>query len=106
MILTLGLKNRFSYKILSEEITLLFLKKKSIENGIKVLKLSDCLYFSSLKEIEGQQAAVLSYIDPLVSVLVSVFILKEEITFVQIIGGALILIFTLLNELKLKKLKD
>lgn len=61
------------------------------------------MYFSSLKEIEGQQVAVLSYIDPLVAVIVSVFILKESITAVQIIGGTLILIFTLLNEINLKK---
>ena len=31
-----------------------------------------CLYFSSLKELPGQKAAILSYIDPLVAVLVSV----------------------------------
>lgn len=57
------------------------------------------LYFSSLKELPGQKAAILSYIDPLISVAVSVAILKEGITSVQILGGALILFFTLLNEL-------
>lgn len=61
------------------------------------------MYFSSLKELEGQQVAVLSYIDPLVAVLVSVLILKESITLTQIIGGALILIFTFLNEINIKK---
>lgn len=58
-----------------------------------------CLYFSSLKELPGQKAAVLSYIDPLVSVLVSVLILQEPITVLQIVGGLLILGFTLWNEL-------
>ncbi len=58
-----------------------------------------CLYFSALKELSGQQAAILSYIDPLVAVLVSVFILGEDISAVQIVGGALILGFTLWNEL-------
>ena len=57
------------------------------------------LYFSSLKDLPGQKAAILSYIDPLISVVVSVLILKEGITPLQITGGALILIFTLLNEL-------
>lgn len=57
------------------------------------------LYFSSLKELPGQKAAILSYIDPLISVVVSVLILKEGITPLQITGGALILVFTLLNEL-------
>ena len=62
-----------------------------------------CMYFSSLKELPGQEAAVLSYMDPLVAVLVSVFILGEQMTGLQIIGGVLILGFTLWNEIKIKK---
>ena len=57
-----------------------------------------CLYFSSLKELPGQKAAILSYIDPLVAVLVSVLLLHETITLWQIVGGILILGFTLWNE--------
>lgn len=62
-----------------------------------------CLYFSSLKELPGQKAAILSYIDPLVAVLVSVVILHEEMTAMQIVGGVLILGFTLWNEISPKK---
>lgn len=62
-----------------------------------------CLYFSSLKELPGQKAAILSYIDPLVAVLVSVLILGEELTLTQAIGGILILGFTLWNEIAPKK---
>lgn len=58
-----------------------------------------CLYFSSLKELPGQKAAILSYIDPLVAVLVSVLILGESMTLMQVIGGILILGFTLWNEI-------
>ena len=58
-----------------------------------------CMYFSSLSDIPGQKAAILSYIDPLVAVLVSVLLLGEGMTVYQIIGGALILGFTLWNEL-------
>ena len=58
-----------------------------------------CLYFSSLKALPGQKAAILSYIDPLVAVLISVTILGETLTVWQGIGGALILGFTLYNEL-------
>ena len=58
-----------------------------------------CLYFSSLKELPGQKAAILSYIDPLVAVLVSVLILGEKLTLMQAAGGALILGFTLWNEI-------
>ena len=57
-----------------------------------------CLYFSSLKELRGQEAAVLSYIDPLVAVVVSVLVLGEAVTVWQIVGGGLILGFAILNE--------
>lgn len=62
-----------------------------------------CLYFSSLKELPGQTVAILSYIDPLLAVLVSVTILREPMTFWQIIGGILILGFTLWNEMPEKE---
>ena len=62
-----------------------------------------CLYFSSLKELPGQKAAILSYIDPLVAVLISVTVLGESMTASQIIGGVLILGFTMLNEITTKK---
>lgn len=58
-----------------------------------------CLYFSSLNDLPGQKAAILSYIDPLVAVLLSVVILGEQMTMTQALGGLLILGFTLYNEL-------
>jgi len=59
-----------------------------------------CLYFSALKELPGQEAAILSYIDPLVAVVISVFVLGERMSAMQLIGGLLILGFTLWNELE------
>lgn len=67
--------------------------------GIVHTGITYCLYFSSLKELPGQKAAILSYIDPLVAVIVSVVVLKEPITPLQIIGGVMILGFTLWNEI-------
>ena len=58
-----------------------------------------CLYFSALKELPGQKAAILSYIDPLVAVLISVTVLGETMTLWQVIGGVLILGFALWNEM-------
>ena len=58
-----------------------------------------CMYFSSLKELPGQKAAILSYLDPLVAVLISVTLLREPLTPIQAVGGLLILGFTLWNEL-------
>ena len=68
--------------------------------GIVHSGLAYCLYFSALKDIPGQEAAILSYIDPLVAVAMSVFVLGEQLTVPQVLGGILILGFTLLNEIK------
>ena len=68
--------------------------------GIVHTGVAYCLYFSSLKALPGQTAAILSYIDPLVAVLISVLILGESITALQLLGGAMILGFTLWNEWK------
>jgi RarD protein len=57
-----------------------------------------CMYFSALKELPGQKAAILSYIDPLVAVVISVMVLGEAMTIWQVLGGSLILGFTLWNE--------
>lgn len=62
-----------------------------------------CMYFSSLKELPGQKTALLSYIDPLVAVLISVTVLGETMTLWQVIGGILILGFTLWNEISPQK---
>lgn len=60
------------------------------------------MYFSSLKELSGQKSAILSYIDPLVAVLISVAVLSESMTLTQAIGGAMILGFTLIDSVKFK----
>lgn len=67
--------------------------------GIIHTSVTYCMYFTGIKEVTGQKAAILSYIDPLVAVIVSVAVLGESITIPQIIGGVLILGFTLWNEL-------
>lgn len=67
--------------------------------GILHTGITYCLYFSSLKALPGQRAAILSYIDPLVAVLISVTVLREPMTWQQALGGGLILGFTLWNAL-------
>ena len=57
------------------------------------------LYFSALRTLPGQEAAILSYIDPLVAVVISLTVLGEPVTGLQLLGGAMILAFTLVNEL-------
>ena len=57
------------------------------------------LYFSAIKALPGQETAILSYIDPLVAVVVSVTLLGDPFIPLQLLGGALILGCTLYNEL-------
>ena len=57
-----------------------------------------CLYFNSVQHLPGQEVSILSYIDPLMAVVVSVAILREPLTLSQALGGAMILGFTLWNE--------
>ena len=91
------------YVLLTDGITLGGLNTSGWINlfivGLIHTGITYCMYFSSLKELPGQKAAILSYIDPLVAVLISVVILHEAMTVPQIIGGALILGFTLWNEI-------
>ncbi len=61
------------------------------------------LYFAALGKLKGQEIAILGYIDPLVAILISVFILSESITLLQILGGIFILVFSLGNELAMYK---
>ncbi len=73
--------------------------------GILHTGVTYCMYFSALRNVPGQKAAILSYIDPLVAVIVSVTVLGEAMEPLQILGGGLILGFTLLNELPDRKRK-
>lgn len=63
------------------------------------------MYFSSIKDLPGERIAIYSYIDPLVAIIVSYIFLSETMNLIQIIGGILILLFTLFSELKFTKNK-
>ena len=65
-----------------------------------------CMYFSAIKDLAGHKVAILSYIDPLIAVIVSVVFLNEKMTLSQIVGGMLILSFTLICELPPLKRKS
>ncbi len=67
--------------------------------GLLYTGVTYCMYFTSVEHIPGQEVAILSYIDPLVAVIVGVVALGEPLSLQQLIGGAMILGFTLWNEL-------
>jgi len=61
------------------------------------------LYFGSLMHLKAQTAAILSYIDPVVAVLLSALLLKENMGVTGIIGAVLVLGAALVSELPEKK---
>ena len=56
------------------------------------------LFFSGMQKLKGQSIAALSYVDPITSLVISAVILQEQMTFVQILGGVLLLGSTFISE--------
>ncbi len=73
--------------------------------GIVHTGIAYLLYLGSMKGVSGQTAALLSYIDPVVAVLLSVLFLKEPMNAFQIIGTILVLGATISSELSFKNNK-
>lgn len=57
------------------------------------------LFFLGMEKVKGQSVAMLSYVDPFVAILISAIILQEQMTFIQILGGALLLGSTFVSEI-------
>ena len=57
------------------------------------------LYFGSLAGVSGQTAALYSYIDPIVAVLISALVLQEKMGFWAIVGAVLVLGAAVVSEL-------
>ena len=81
------------FSSLNVQVVLLILVVGIIHTGLSYL-----IYFTSMKEIKGQTIAILSYIDPVTAVFISAVLLNESMTYLQIIGGILILSSTFLSE--------
>ena len=58
------------------------------------------LYFGSIADVSAQTAALLSYIDPVVAVLLSLTVLREPMSPAAIFGAALVIGAMALSELK------
>lgn len=70
--------------------------------GIVHTGIAYLLYFSAIKQVPAQSAAILSYIDPVSSIIFGTLILSEPIGIMQLLGGGLILVSTLFGEWKKK----
>ena len=70
--------------------------------GIAHTGIAYCLYFSAMKDLKAQSIAILGYIDPVSSVVFSIFLLREPFSIYQLIGGVIILISAIISEKKPK----
>ncbi|WP_315671580.1 DMT family transporter [Clostridium sp. 19966] len=85
------------YKLTATPIVLLLIIGV-IHTGVVYL-----FYFSSMRELSGQSIASLSYVDPVVAIILSSIVLHEKMTLVQMLGGILILGAAFFNELFIQK---
>lgn len=66
--------------------------------GIVHTGIAYLLYFSSIKDVKSQSIAILSYLDPIVAILISFLFLGESMSVVQVMGGLLILSTAYISE--------
>ena len=71
--------------------------------GIVHTGIAYVLYFGSIAFVPAQTAALLSYIDPVVAVLLSLLLLKEPMSVPAIIGAVLVIGAMIVSEITPKK---
>lgn len=71
--------------------------------GIVHTGIAYVLYFGSMKDLKAQTVAIFSYIDPILAVLLSAFLLRESMDMLSVIGAVLILGSTFVSEMLDKK---
>lgn len=67
--------------------------------GIVHTGIAYALYFGGIRDVNAQTAAILSYLDPVLSILLSALILREKLDVFSVIGAVLILGSALYSEL-------
>ncbi|NLK21488.1 MAG: EamA family transporter [Epulopiscium sp.] len=71
--------------------------------GIVHTGIAYVIYFTGVRQINAQGAAILSYIDPLSAIVFSIALLGEPLKLPQIAGGILIFGFTLIGQISRSK---
>ena len=83
------------YVLLTEDVTALPLTPSALLLllivGVVHTGIAYVLYFGSVADVSAQTAALLSYIDPVVAVLLSLLLLKEPMSVPGIIGAVLVI---------------
>ena len=73
--------------------------------GIVHTGIAYALYFGSLMQLKAQTAAILSYIDPVVAVLLSALVLREHMSLLSGLGAVLVLGAAVFSELPSRRKK-
>lgn len=92
------------YCLLTEEVATLTFSGKVLFMlllvGILHTGITYFLYFGAMGQLDAQTVAIISYMDPVVAVLISVFVLREGMDVGGLIGAVLILGAALASELE------
>ena len=90
------------YVLLTQDLSGVELSAKAIGLlaivGIVHTGIAYALYFGCMKNLKGQSVAILSYIDPIVAILLSALVLREELGVYGAVGAVLVLGATLASE--------
>lgn len=73
--------------------------------GVVHTGIAYALYFGSLMQLKAQTAAILSYIDPVVAVLLSALVLREHMSLLSGLGAILVLGAAVVSELPSRRKK-
>ena len=73
--------------------------------GVVHTGIAYALYFGSLMQLKAQTAAILSYIDPVVAVLLSALVLREHMSLLSGLGAVLVLGAAVVSELPSRRSK-
>lgn len=73
--------------------------------GVVHTGIAYCMYFTSIKDMSGQKISILSFIDPVTSIMLAFFIFNDQLTGFQLVGALLILFATIFSEIRIKKVK-
>jgi RarD protein len=96
----------FPYILLTEDFTNFQMELKPILllliAGILHTGVAYALYFGSIRHVPAQTVALLSYIDPIVAVLLSAFVLNETLTGLAVVGIVMVIGSAIINEVNFK----
>lgn len=96
----------FPYVMLTEDVSRLDTNPTVIAMlllvGVVHTGIAYALYFGSVKNIPAQTVALFSYMDPIVAVLLSVTVLKEDMSLFAVLGAVLVIGATVVSELSEK----